>query len=73
MSFFRMMILIPAWADLGYPGAASTTAAGIDGQRIVGAYADASGSSHGFLLTTPEPATTVLLAFGGVALLRQRR
>lgn len=36
------------WVTLDYPGATSTQAHGIDGDNIVGSYADASGD-HGFL------------------------
>jgi hypothetical protein len=45
----------------------------ISGDRIVGTYADAAGQHHGFLLTTPEPASLALLAFGGLLIAPRRR
>ncbi|MGA1979442.1 MAG: PEP-CTERM sorting domain-containing protein [Sedimentisphaerales bacterium] len=61
-----------AWTTLDMPGATSTQFFGIDGSTVVGNYQDASGM-HGLIYTIPEPATLLLLGFGGLALLRNRK
>ncbi len=52
-------------------------AAGIDGDRIIGGYTDASSGTYvGFIATVPEPSTFVLAGLGLLSLLacaRQRR
>lgn len=58
---------------LDYPGANQTQLYGIDGISIVGSYTDASGDTHGFLYTIPEPATLLLLGFGAVVVRRKRK
>ena len=51
-------------------GPFGTAAIEISGNNIVGFYTDASGNSHGFLATVPEPSTFALAvaAFGGLML-----
>lgn len=63
------------WTALNMPGAlnGSTHANAIDGNFIVGNYYDDNiPYSHGFLYTIPEPATILMLTFGGL-LLRKRK
>ena len=57
---------------LDFPGSLQTYPMGIDGLNIVGSYTDAFGT-HGFIYTIPEPATVLLLALGGLALVRRPR
>jgi hypothetical protein len=56
-----------------FPGATDTTVNGIDGERIVGAYKDAAGATHGFVAVVPEPATSLTsgVLLGGFFLRRR--
>ncbi len=61
------------WTALDYPGpTTTTTVTGIEGNRIIGYYLTMSGYQHGFVLTIPEPATLLLLALGGLVVMRRR-
>ena len=52
----------------------NTWATGISGTTIVGGYTGATDDTpHGFIATTPEPASIALLSLGGLVLLRRRR
>jgi len=44
-----------AFTPVDFPGATDTSVNGINGGRIVGSYNDATGATHGFLATVPEP------------------
>jgi hypothetical protein len=57
------------------PDSIHTGARGIDGNTIVGEYADQNNVYHGFILTVPEPSAVSLLAvgLGGLAMMRRRR
>jgi hypothetical protein len=43
------------FTPIDIPGATDTTVYGIDGDRVVGTYVEASGEKHGFVATVPEP------------------
>jgi hypothetical protein len=57
------------FTSLAFPGAGQNTTIifDIDGNRIGGMYADATGK-HGFIATIPEPGTVLLLGLGVVML-----
>ncbi len=68
------------WTTLNYPGminypagSVELGAKGISGTSIVGTFGDASGGTHGFLLTIPETASLALLTAGGLLIARRRR
>jgi len=61
------------WTTLDFPGAISTQACGVSGNTVVGSYVDGSGSTHGFMLIIPEPASAILVSLGGLALFGRRR
>ena len=64
-----------AWTTLDYPGAWTTVISGISGNTFVGYYsypanpysANPYPSYQGFIYTTPEPSTIVLLLIAGLA------
>jgi len=63
-----------AFTSLDIPGASSTLATGInDSGVIAGYYTDASGVTHGFVTTTPEPLSATLLLIGLAAFAGLRR
>jgi hypothetical protein len=51
----------------------SSVARGIDNYGNVVGYATSSGNRHAILWVIPEPASVILLTFGGLAMLGRRR
>jgi hypothetical protein len=60
------------WTILDAPGATYTKIYGIDGSNLVG-YQYTPGVVHGFMYTTPEPATLLLLGLGAVILRKRKK
>jgi hypothetical protein len=61
------------FTPIDYPGAPQTTVMGIDGNTVVGYYYDASGFTHGFIGTVPEPASGAAASFAWAYLLARPR
>ena len=59
-------------ATMGTTTGGDTIIGGIEGDTIVGAYSDDGYYFHGFEAVLPEPASTTLVCFACVLLLRRR-
>ncbi|MBN1683510.1 PEP-CTERM sorting domain-containing protein [Candidatus Bathyarchaeota archaeon] len=63
------------WTTIDNPmayGNSATYIEGIEGNYLVGYHYDEFSNPHGFIYTIPEPATLLLLVFGGL-LIRKRK